>query len=66
MVWLNDFALGRYWDRGPQRTLYAPAPLWRAGRNELTVLELHRAGPEIDLRDAPDLGPAQAAPIPQW
>ncbi len=66
VVWLNDFALGRYWDRGPQRTLYAPAPLWRAGRNELTVLELHRAGPEIDLRDAPDLGPAQAAPIPQW
>jgi beta-galactosidase len=32
--------LGRYWRRGPQRTLYLPAPATRAGRNELVVLEL--------------------------
>ncbi|WP_406458804.1 glycoside hydrolase family 35 protein [Streptomyces sp. NBC_00876] len=57
-VWLNGFALGRYWDRGPQRTLYAPAPVWRAGRNELVILELHRPGEEIELRGEPDLGPA--------
>ncbi|WP_328461732.1 beta-galactosidase [Streptomyces sp. NBC_00669] len=56
MVWVNGFALGRYWDRGPQRTLYAPAPVWTAGRNEIVVLELHRAGPTLDIRDAPDLG----------
>ncbi|MED7953083.1 glycoside hydrolase family 35 protein [Streptomyces sp. BE303] len=66
MAWLNGFALGRYCDRGPQRTLYAPAPLWREGRNELVVLELHRAGTHVDLRDRPDLGPAVTEEMPQW
>ncbi|MFE9066597.1 beta-galactosidase family protein [Streptomyces violaceusniger] len=56
-VWLNGFALGRYWDRGPQRTLYAPAPVWRAGRNELVILELHRPGERIEIHDMADLGP---------
>ncbi|ACU75931.1 Beta-galactosidase [Catenulispora acidiphila DSM 44928] len=40
LVWLNGFLLGRLWDRGPQVTLYAPAPLWRAGANEIVVLAL--------------------------
>ena len=56
MVWLNGFLLGRYWSVGPQRTLYAPSPLWRQGRNEVVVLELHRAGEQIELRSEPDLG----------
>jgi beta-galactosidase len=40
VAWVNGFALGRYWRRGPQRTLYVPGPATRAGRNELVVLEL--------------------------
>jgi beta-galactosidase len=40
MVWFNGFLLGRYWRRGPQRTLYVPAPLVRAGANDIVVLEL--------------------------
>ena len=40
MVWFNGFLLGRYWRRGPQRTLYVPAPLVRAGANDVVVLEL--------------------------
>jgi beta-galactosidase len=40
LAWLNGFALGRYWRRGPQQTLYVPGPVTRAGRNELVVLEL--------------------------
>ncbi|MGW3958168.1 glycoside hydrolase family 35 protein [Amycolatopsis sp. NPDC005003] len=40
VVWFNGFALGRYWRRGPQRTLYVPRPVVRAGANELVVLEL--------------------------
>ncbi len=39
-AWVNGFALGRYWRRGPQRTLYVPGPVTRAGRNELVVVEL--------------------------
>lgn len=56
VVWLNTFCLGRYWDRGPQRTLYAPAPLWRTGHNELIVFEQHGNGPSVELRAEPDLG----------
>lgn len=44
VVWLNGFNLGRYWERGPQTALYVPAPLLKAGRNRLTVLELHPRG----------------------
>jgi beta-galactosidase len=40
LAWLNGFPLGRYWRRGPQRTLYVPGPVVRAGANELVVLEL--------------------------
>ncbi|WP_020391506.1 glycoside hydrolase family 35 protein [Kribbella catacumbae] len=39
-VWVNGFCLGRYWRRGPQHTLYIPAPAIRQGSNELIVLEL--------------------------
>lgn len=55
-VWLNGFLLGRYWSIGPQRTLYAPAPLWRDGENDVVVLEMERAGRRIELRSQPDLG----------
>ena len=40
LAWLNGFPLGRYWRRGPQRTLYVPRPVVCAGANELVVLEL--------------------------
>jgi beta-galactosidase len=43
VAWLNGFNLGRYWTRGPQETLHVPAPVVRAGRNELVILELESA-----------------------
>ncbi|MGW1179522.1 glycoside hydrolase family 35 protein [Kitasatospora sp. NPDC002543] len=66
LLWLNGFLLGRYSAQGPQRTLYAPAPLWRAGVNELVLLELDTHGEEIELRDQPDLGPLAAAPSSEY
>lgn len=39
-VWVNGFALGRYWNIGPQQSLYLPGPVLRTGRNEIVVLEL--------------------------
>ncbi|WP_439379833.1 glycoside hydrolase family 35 protein [Amycolatopsis lexingtonensis] len=56
VVWLNGFNLGRYWKIGPQRTLYAPKPLWRKGVNSIVVLELHEPGTTIELRPEADLG----------
>ncbi|MFF7330064.1 beta-galactosidase [Streptomyces sp. NPDC008150] len=64
MVWLNGEALGRYWNIGPQRTLYAPGPLWHTGDNEIVILELHQAGTELEISAAPDLGPSAPAPVP--
>ncbi|MER8182368.1 beta-galactosidase [Kitasatospora sp. NPDC094015] len=59
-AWINGFPLGRFWSRGPQTTLYVPAPVLRAGRNEITVLELHATTtPTVELRPAPDLGPIE-------
>jgi beta-galactosidase len=55
-VWLNGFNLGRYWDRGPQRTLYVPAALFSRERNELIVFEQHGVErPQVEFRDRPEL-----------
>lgn len=58
-AWVNGTLLGRYWEIGPQLTLYVPAPLLAAGGNTVTVLELERFGDRIELRDRPELGPPQ-------
>ncbi|WP_034264633.1 glycoside hydrolase family 35 protein [Actinospica robiniae] len=60
VVWINGFCLGRYWSRGPQRTLYVPGPVLREHGNELVVLELH-ATAHGEARFVPqmDLGPLE-------
>ncbi|HEX5070548.1 MAG TPA: beta-galactosidase family protein [Vicinamibacterales bacterium] len=40
VVWVNGHNLGRYWDIGPQKRLYCPAPWLKAGQNEVIVLDL--------------------------
>ncbi|MEU7325005.1 beta-galactosidase family protein [Streptomyces griseoviridis] len=46
-VWVNGFALGRYWSVGPQRSLYVPGPVLREGGNEVWLLELDGAPVEV-------------------
>lgn len=59
-AWVNGFALGRYWRRGPQRTLYVPAPVTRVGTNDLVILELEVLGKQIAAFVAePLLGPKE-------
>ncbi|WP_115790431.1 glycoside hydrolase family 35 protein [Arthrobacter silvisoli] len=55
-LWINGFLLGRYWEAGPQRTLYVPAPLVRAGSNTVKVLELDKPGTVVELRETAGLG----------
>ncbi|MFJ7069370.1 beta-galactosidase family protein [Streptomyces sp. NPDC101115] len=43
-VWVNGFCLGRYWNAGPQDSLYVPGPVLTAGANEVWVLELEGGG----------------------
>ena len=56
-VYLNGFNLGRYWEIGPQKTLYVPAPLLREGENELVIFELHKVRDAVvRFQEYADLG----------
>jgi beta-galactosidase len=39
-VWVNGHHLGRYWNVGPQQTVYVPIEWLKKGRNEVVVFEL--------------------------
>lgn len=60
-AWVNGFHLGRYWSRGPQRSLYVPGPVLRPGRNEIVLLELEAPAGHgrVDLRDHAEFGPTE-------
>ena len=60
-LWLNGHALGRIWNIGPQRTLYAPGPWLRNGSNDLIVLDLRgQMGRSVRGLDKPILDAASA------
>lgn len=44
MVWVNGKAMGRFWEIGPQQTLFMPGCWLKKGENEIIVLDLK--GPE--------------------
>ena len=56
VVFLNGFTLGRFWEIGPQKRLYIPAPLLRKGENTLLIVETEGRSGEVLLRDEPELG----------
>ncbi len=45
VVWVNGRNLGRYWEVGPQKRLYCPAPFLKVGTNEIVVFDLHALKP---------------------
>lgn len=45
VVWVNGHNLGRYWNIGPQKQLYCPAPWLKKGTNEIVVFDLHQLAP---------------------
>ncbi|MGG3282156.1 beta-galactosidase [Paenibacillus solani] len=56
VAYVNGFNLGRYWEAGPQKSLYVPAPLLRVGDNEIVVFELHGTSQQqITLQDHAEL-----------
>ncbi|WP_210487787.1 beta-galactosidase [Rufibacter aurantiacus] len=40
MVWVNGQNLGRFWEIGPQQTLFVPGVWLKKGRNEVVVLDV--------------------------
>ncbi|MFZ7942269.1 glycoside hydrolase family 35 protein [Neobacillus sp. 19] len=56
VVFVNGHNLGRYWEIGPQQTLYVPAPFLQVGENEIVILELHDHAECVKFVDQPVLG----------
>jgi len=55
-VFLNGFTLGRFWEIGPQKRLYIPAPLLKKGQNTLRIVETEGAFSKAVLMEEPSLG----------
>jgi len=39
-LWINGHPIGRFWNIGPQQTLYVPGPWLRKGANEIILFDL--------------------------
>ena len=56
-VFVNGFNIGRYWEIGPQKRLYIPAPLLKQGKNEIIVFETEgKSTGIISFRNEPNIG----------
>lgn len=55
-IWINNHNLGRYWNIGPQQTLYVPVEFLNIGENEILLFEfLHNEEKEINFIRTPIL-----------
>ena len=56
-VVINGFNLGRYWEIGPQRSLYVPASVLKEGENEIVVFESDKlkGEPTVEFKNFPTL-----------
>ena len=54
---INGFNLGRYWEIGPQKSLYVPASVLKKGKNEIVVFESDglKGEPVVEFKDFPTL-----------
>ncbi len=56
-AFVNGFNIGRFWEIGPQKRLYIPAPLLHRGNNSIIIFETEgKAAEEILLADKGCLG----------
>lgn len=59
-VYVNGHALGRFWNIGPQQTLYAPGCWLKKGKNEIIVLDvIGTDNPTLWGQDHPELDKLQ-------
>lgn len=56
-VFVNGVNIGRFWEIGPQKRLYIPAPLLKLGENEIIIFETEgKTTASIQLVEEPDIG----------
>jgi hypothetical protein len=46
VIWINGHNLGRYWNAGPQHSLYCPASWLKQGKNEVIIFDLIQTDPK--------------------
>ena len=65
MVWINGHNLGRYWNIGPQQTLYLPGCWLKKGKNEILVLDILGGAEKLAVvgLDAPILDQVRPDPF---
>uniref|UniRef100_A0A8C2MV69 Beta-galactosidase n=1 Tax=Cricetulus griseus TaxID=10029 RepID=A0A8C2MV69_CRIGR len=56
VVFVNDHNLGRYWNIGPQETLYLPGVWLDKGLNKVIIFEETMAGSVVQSTETPYLG----------
>lgn len=57
LIWVNGRLLSRYWEIGPQQTMYLPAPFLKQGANEIIILECEGfKKPVVHFVDKPVIG----------
>lgn len=56
-VVINGFNIGRYWEIGPQKSLYVPSSLLKEGENEIVLFESDgiKGDPVVEFKDFPTL-----------
>ena len=67
VIWVNGHNLGRFWNIGPQQTLYLPGAWLKIGRNEIILFDLvaHSAAPKISGLVHPILDQLNESPAEQ-
>lgn len=57
VAFVNGFNIGRFWEIGPQKRLYIPAPLLKKGENEIILFETEgKTADTVSLKGEPDIG----------
>ena len=56
-LWINGHTMGRFWNIGPQKTLYVPGPWLKQGTNEIVVFDVNGSSDHtVEGLTKPNLG----------
>lgn len=50
-VYVNGHNVGRYWNKGPQQTLFVPGPYLKQGFNEIIIFEQHKSNNSVKFQE---------------
>lgn len=50
IIFINGINIGRYWQVGPQQTLYIPGVWLKKGKNEIVIFEQINATPQTEVK----------------